>query len=62
MSENLSEAALNFIQQFDKAIESKDGKLLGDLLFDAEMDDMQDEIDLDWYTATCSNLMEWDIK
>jgi|TARA_B110000285_G_C15046305_1_gene574501 hypothetical protein len=58
MSENLSEAALNFIQQFDKAIESKDGKLLGDLLFDAEMDDMQDEIDLDWYTATCSNLME----
>ena len=57
MTDNLSEAAKNFIAQFEKAIEQKDGDLLGDLIYDAEMDDMQDEIDIEWYSLTCANLM-----
>ena len=47
--QNLSKKALNYYYKFQKAIEYCDGEELSNLIFDADCDDLSEELNLKWY-------------
>jgi len=53
-----SEVALQFIKQLEEAVANKDGEELSNLVFDADCDGLDKEIDLVWYEQKAVRLNE----
>jgi hypothetical protein len=58
MSTNPSSEAQDFIKKLDKAMRNNDQQLLSDLIFDAECEGLEDQIDLQWYSQQAATLVE----
>ena len=53
-----SSEAQSMLENLENARMNKDGEELSNLVFDAECEDMQDQIDLYWYETYAAQLME----
>jgi len=58
LTQHPSALALDFIQQLNAAAEAKDGEALSNLVFDADVEGLAKEIDLNWYEQKAARLME----
>jgi hypothetical protein len=57
-----SAEAQGFIKKLEKALKNKDQQTLSDLIFDAECEGLEDQIDLKWYSETCAVMVEQELQ
>ena len=55
---NLSGTAKKWLQKLEALVKSKSGEELADMIFDAECDDVGEELDLQWYENKAAEFIE----
>ena len=58
MVENPSDLALKYMQDLEDARINNDGERMSNIVFDADCDDMANQIDLNWYEQRAAQLLQ----
>lgn len=58
MVSNPSELALKYIQELEDACVNNDGERMSNIVFDADCDGLNKEIDLLWYEQKANKLLQ----